>query len=362
MLYDLLVPLADEHTFFNVFRYITFRSAYATVTALAISFVLGPWVIRKLRALKAGQTIRAEGPERHLSKAGTPTMGGVLIILAIVLPTLLWADLGVPFVQIVLAATLWMGGLGFLDDYLKVVKKRSKGLIAIQKIVGQVLFGVLLGVWLHLSPAHGDGMTTMTTVPFLKERFVDFGWLYIPFIIVVITAATNAVNLTDGLDGLAIGLSGIAAAAFGAFAYVIGRSDWSEYLQIVYFPGSGELTVYCAALMGAALGFLWFNAHPAQMFMGDTGSLALGGAFGTLAILLKMEFTLIIVGGVFVMEALSVIVQVASYKLRGERIFRMSPIHHHFELSGWAEEQIVLRFYILGVLFALLGASTLKLR
>lgn len=361
MLYDLFVPLADEYGFLNLFRYITFRAAYATVTALVLSFVLGPWVIRKLRSLKAGQMIRAEGPESHQRKAGTPTMGGVLILVAVVVPTVLWADLSDRFVQIVLAATLWMGGLGFLDDYLKVVKKRSKGLIAIQKIVGQVLFGVLLGAWLYVDPIHGD-YTTMTTVPFFKERFVDFGFLYIPFIIFVVTAMTNAVNLTDGLDGLAIGLTGIAAAAFAAFAYVIGRADWSEYLQILYLPGAGELTVYCLALMGAALGFLWFNAHPAQVFMGDTGSLAIGGAFGTLAILLKIEFVLVLIGGVFVLETLSVVIQVISFKARGKRVFKMSPLHHHFELSGWAEETIVLRFYILGILFAMLAASTLKLR
>jgi phospho-N-acetylmuramoyl-pentapeptide-transferase len=361
MLYDLLVPLVREYAVFNVFRYITFRAALGTVTALILAFVLGPWLIRRLLALRAGQMIREEGPESHRKKAGTPTMGGLRIIVGTVIPTLLWADLSASFIQIILVATLWMGGLGFLDDYLKVVKRRSKGLIAKQKLVGQVLFGVLLGVWLYLDPVDAE-YVTRTSVPFLKERFVDFGWFYIPFIIVVITAATNAVNLTDGLDGLAIGLSGIAAAAFAAFAYVVGRADWSEYLQILYLPGGGELTIYCLSLMGAALGFLWFNAHPAQVFMGDTGSLALGGAFGTLAILLKMEFTLVFVGGVFVIETLSVIVQVASFKLRGKRLFLMSPLHHHFELKGWAEEKIVLRFYILGILCALLAASTLKLR
>ncbi|HUO99980.1 MAG TPA: phospho-N-acetylmuramoyl-pentapeptide-transferase [Gemmatimonadota bacterium] len=361
MLYDLLVPLADQHTFFNVFRYITFRAAYATVTALVLAFLLGPWIIRKLTALKAGQMIRQEGPEAHYKKAGTPTMGGVLIILATVIPTLLWADLGEPFIRIILVATLWMGGLGFLDDYLKVVKRQSRGLIAAQKIIGQVLLGIVLGAWLYLQPVHGE-YTTLTSVPFFKNRYIDFGWFYVPFIILVVTAATNAVNLTDGLDGLAIGLAAIAAAAFGAFAYIIGRADWSQYLQILYLPGSGELTIYCLALLGAALGFLWFNAHPAQMFMGDTGSLALGGAFGTLAILLKIEFVLVLVGGVFVLEALSVIVQVVSFRLRGRRVFRMSPLHHHFELSGWEEEKVVMRFYILGILFALLAASTLKLR
>jgi phospho-N-acetylmuramoyl-pentapeptide-transferase len=361
VLYELLVPFADEHVFFNVFRYITFRAAYATVTALVLSFVLGPWVIRKLRSLKAGQMIREEGPESHQRKAGTPTMGGVLIITSTVIPTLLWADLKEPFIQMVIVGTLWMGGLGFLDDYLKVVKRRSRGLIATQKIVGQVLFGVILGVWLHLVPQHGI-YTTITPMPFFKSVFIDFGWFYIPFIIFVVIASTNAVNLTDGLDGLAIGLSGIAVVAFAAFAYVIGRADWSSYLQILHFAGSGELTVYCAALLGAALGFLWFNAHPAEVFMGDTGSLALGGAFGTLGVLLKMEFVLVLVLGVFVLETLSVIIQVVSFKARGKRVFKMSPLHHHFELSGWAEEKVVLRFYILGILCALIAASTLKLR
>lgn len=361
MLYHLLVPLANEYSFLNLFRYITFRGAYAMVTALVLSFLVGPWLIRKLRDLKAGQMIREEGPEAHRRKAGTPTMGGVLILLSVVVPTVLWADLTEPFIQIVLVATLWMGGLGFLDDWLKVVKRQSKGLIATQKVVGQVLFGILVGVWLHFQPLHGEWVT-MTQVPFFKERFIDFGWLYIPFIILVVTAATNAVNLTDGLDGLAIGLTGIAAAAFAAFAYVIGRADWSQYLQILHLPGSGELTIYCLALMGAALGFLWYNAHPAQVFMGDTGSLAIGGAFGTLAILMKVEFVLIVIMGVFVLETLSVILQVISFKLRGKRVFKMSPLHHHFELSGWPEEKIVLRFYILGILFAMLAASTLKLR
>ncbi|HUP18556.1 MAG TPA: phospho-N-acetylmuramoyl-pentapeptide-transferase [Gemmatimonadota bacterium] len=361
MLYHLLVPLASDYTFFNLFRYITFRGAYAMVTALVLSFVLGPWMIRKLRHLKAGQMIREEGPEAHRRKAGTPTMGGLLVLVAVVVPTALWADLSEPFIQIILAATLWMGGLGFLDDWLKVVKRQSKGLIVIQKIVGQVLFGVLLGAWLFFQPIHGD-WTSSTQVPFFKDLALDFGWLYIPFIILVVTAFTNAVNLTDGLDGLAIGLTGIAAAAFAAFAYVIGRADWSEYLQILHLPGSGELTIYCLALVGAALGFLWFNAHPAQVFMGDTGSLAIGGAFGTLAILLKIEFVLVLIGGVFVMETVSVVIQVVSFKLRGKRVFKMSPLHHHFELSGWAEEKIVLRFYILGILFAMLAASTLKLR
>lgn len=361
MLYHLFVGLVQVDGFFNLFRYITFRAAYATVTALLISFLIGPWIIRKMRELKAGQTIREEGPESHRAKAGTPTMGGLIILVATVVPTLLWADLTNPFVHILLLSTIWMGVLGFLDDYLKVVKGKSKGLIGRQKLVGQILLGIVLGVLLHVRPIHGD-FVTQTSVPFLKSVFLNLGWLYVPFIVLVLAGSSNAVNLTDGLDGLAVGLAGIAGFAFAGFAYVAGRADWSSYLQILYLPGAGELTIYCMSLVGAALGFLWFNAHPAEIFMGDTGSLAVGGAFGTLAILLKAEFLLVIVGGVFVIEAASVILQVASFRLRRKRIFRMSPIHHHFELMGWDEQKIVVRFYILGILFALLALSTLKIR
>jgi phospho-N-acetylmuramoyl-pentapeptide-transferase len=361
MLYHFFAGLVDVDTFFNVFRYITFRAAYATVTALLLSFLIGPYLIRKLRELKAGQTIREEGPESHRAKAGTPTMGGLIILVATVVPTLLWADLRNPFIHLVLLATIWMGVLGFLDDYLKVVKRKSKGLIGRQKLIGQILLAVLLGTLLHMRPVHGD-FVTQTSVPFFKNIFLDLGLFYIPFIVVVLVGSSNAVNLTDGLDGLAVGLAGIAGFAFASFAYVAGRFVWSGYLQILYLPGAGELTIFCMSLVGAALGFLWFNAHPAQIFMGDTGSLAIGGAFGTLAILLKAEFLLVIVGGVFVMEAASVILQVASFRLRKKRIFRMSPIHHHFELAGWDEQKIVVRFYILGILFALLALSTLKIR
>jgi phospho-N-acetylmuramoyl-pentapeptide-transferase len=361
MLYHFFVGLVDVDTFFNVFRYITFRAAYATVTALFLSFLIGPYIIRKLRELKAGQRIREEGPESHQAKAGTPTMGGLMILIATVVPTVLWADLRNPFIHVVLLATIWMGGLGFLDDYLKIVKRKSEGLIGRRKLLGQVLLAILLGYLLQARPIHGE-FVTETSVPFLKNVFLELGWFYIPFIVIVLVGSSNAVNLTDGLDGLAIGLTAIAGFAFAGFAYVAGRADWSNYLQILYLPGAGELTIYCMSLVGAALGFLWFNAHPAQIFMGDTGSLALGGAFGTLAILLKSEFLLVIVGGVFVIEAVSVILQVASFRLRGKRIFRMSPIHHHFELAGWDEQKIVVRFYILGILFALLALSTLKIR
>lgn len=361
MLYHLFARLVELDTFFNVFRYITFRAAYATVTALLLSFVIGPWIIRRMHDLKAGQTIRREGPERHQAKAGTPTMGGLIILIATVVPTLLWADLRNPFIHLILLATIWMGVLGFLDDYLKVVKHKSKGLIGRQKLVGQVLLAVVLGLLLHLRPIHGE-FVTETSVPFFKSVFLDLGWFYVPFIVLVLAGSSNAVNLTDGLDGLAVGLAGIAGFAFAGFAYVAGRADWSSYLQILYLPGAGELTIYCMSLVGAALGFLWFNTHPAEIFMGDTGSLAVGGAFGTLAILLKAEFLLVIVGGVFVMEAASVILQVASFRLRKKRIFRMSPLHHHFELMGWDEQKVVARFYILGILFALLALSTLKIR
>ena len=361
MLYDALQHLVGYETFFNVFRYITVRAAYATVTALLLAFVIGPFIIRRMRDLKAGQTIREEGPESHQAKAGTPTMGGLIILIATVVPTVLWADLRNPFIHLVLLATIWMGVLGFLDDYLKVVKRKPKGLIGRQKLVGQVLLGIMLGVLLHVRPIHGE-FVTETSLPFFKNLFLEFGWFYIPFIVLVLAGSSNAVNLTDGLDGLAVGLAGIAAFAFGGFAYVAGRADWSGYLQILYLPGAGELTIYCMSLVGAALGFLWFNTHPAQIFMGDTGSLALGGAFGTLAILLKAEFLLVIIGGVFVMEAVSVILQVASFRLRRKRVFRMAPIHHHFELAGWDEQKIVVRFYILGILFALLALSTLKIR
>jgi phospho-N-acetylmuramoyl-pentapeptide-transferase len=372
VLYHLLAPLAREHIFFNLFNYITFRTAGATVTALLCAFVLGPWIIRRLRALKVGQVVRAEGPATHLSKQGTPTMGGLIIILATVVPTLLWARLDSRYVMVAVGATLWMGAIGFLDDYLKIVRGKSQGLVARWKLVGQVSFGLALGVLLVVAP-FVPAYDTYTQLPLLKYYFFWLPWwLYIGFVTFVVTASSNAVNLTDGLDGLATGLTAIAAGTFAVFAYLFGRVDASRWLLVLHLPGAGELTIFCGALMGAALGFLWFNAHPAQVIMGDTGALAIGGALGTVAILLKAEFLLLIAGGVFVAETLSVMLQVQVYrwnrKRRGKeyadahKVFRMAPLHHHFEKLGWAEPQVVMRFYILGVLCALIALATLKVR
>jgi phospho-N-acetylmuramoyl-pentapeptide-transferase len=347
--------------FLNVFRYLTFRSAYAAVTALFISFLVGPHLIHWLRDVKLGQRIRSDGPQSHLEKAGTPTMGGLLILLAIALPTLLWSDLTNRNVLLALGATLALGGLGLLDDWLHVVKGVKAGLKGRWKLLGQAGVGVGIAVVLLLVPTE-HVPATVTTVPFLKFNYIDFGWLFIPFVVIVITGSSNAVNLTDGLDGLASGLVAFAAVAFAGLCYVSGNVKFSQYLNVLYLPGSGELTVFCAAVFGAALGFLWFNCHPADVFMGDTGSLALGGALGTVAVLIKKEFLLVIVGGVFVAEALSVMLQVASFKLTGKRIFKMAPLHHHFELSGWAESRVVTRFYIVAALLALVTLSTLKLQ
>jgi len=373
--YHLLAPLGKHFIIFNLFNYISFRAAGATVTALLLAFVVGPSMIRKLRERKIGQVIRAEGPASHQGKRGTPTMGGLIILLATIVPTLLWAPLNNRFVLFAMLATLWMGAIGFVDDYLKIVQGKSRGLVAKWKLVGQVSFGVVLGVLLCFLPVvPGETIpATATTVPFFKFVVVVFSpWLYVTFVTTVITGSSNAVNLTDGLDGLATGLAAIAAGAFGLFAYLFGRVDATTYLNLFYLPGSGELTIFCAALLGACLGFLWFNAHPAQVFMGDTGSLALGGAFGTVSILLKAEFLLLIIGGVFVAEAISVILQTSVYKWfkrsRGKeyadahRVFRMAPLHHHFEKLGWAEQTVVTRFYILGLFCAMVALATLKLR
>ncbi len=362
MLYHLLYPMVDVVSGLNVFRYITFRTAGATVTAIIICLILGPFFIGLLRRYQVSEKIREEGPERHKAKAGTPTMGGLIILAGIIIPTLLWADLANTYTQLILFVTIWLGALGFFDDYLKAIKNRPKGMVARRKMIGQVLLGALFAAGLvYLNP---PGLYDGTTgIPFIKTHVLVLGVFYAPFIVVVITGASNAVNLTDGLDGLAIGLCGLAFVTFAGIAYVTGRIDFSRYLQIDYLPGAGELAVYCGAAVGASLGFLWFNSHPAEVFMGDTGSLALGGALGAIAIMLKKELLLVIVGGVFVMVALSVIIQVLSYKYRGgKRVFRMAPIHHHFELVGWAESKIVVRFWILGALCALLTLATLKVR
>ena len=363
MFYEWVYPLHTQEGFsaFNVFRYITFRAAYAAITALLVCFVLGPPMIEWLRSVRLGQKIRPEGPQAHLAKAGTPTMGGIVIITAIVVPTLLWGNFHSRPVWIALFATVWLGGLGFLDDYLRVVKGYPKGLLGRYKLVGQIVLGALIGLVLLLWPEKGLP-PTVTHVPFLKFRFLDFGILFVPFVIFIVTATSNSVNLTDGLDGLASGLVAIAALAFAGMCYLSGHVKFSEYLNISYLRYAGELTVFCAAVVGASLGFLWYNCHPADVFMGDTGALALGGALGTVAVLIKREFWLALVGGVFVAEALSVMIQVASFKLWGRRVFKMSPLHHHFELSGWAESRVVLRFYIVGALLALLSLSTFKLQ
>lgn len=362
MFYHLIYPLHQYWSVLNVFQYITFRAAYATVTALLISFIFGGWVIRKLERMQIGETIRDDGPAHHQAKAGTPTMGGVLILTAIVIPTLLWADLSNRYVLVALAGTVWMGLIGFADDYLKVIKKRPKGMIGRFKLAGQISYGLLLGSLL-LFGKDGDVLATSSSVPFLKDALIQWGWLYIPLVILVVTGTSNAVNLSDGLDGLAIGLSSLAFGGFAALAYLTGHAGFADYLNLPFIPEAGELTVYCASVVGAGLGFLWFNAHPARIFMGDTGSLALGGALGTVAILIKREFLLVVIGGMFVLEALSVIAQVVYFKRTGgKRILKMAPLHHHFELLGWSETQVVVRFWIIGILLLLLGMSSIKLQ
>jgi phospho-N-acetylmuramoyl-pentapeptide-transferase len=362
MFYHLLYPLHQYWSVFNVFKYITFRSAYATVTALLICFIFGGWVISKLERMQIGETIDADGPEHHQKKAGTPTMGGVLILTAIVIPTLLWADLSNRFIQLALLGTVWMGIIGFIDDYLKVVKKRPKGMIGRFKLVGQVSYGLILGAILVYG-GEGGSLVTSTSVPFLKDSFIDWGWFYIPLVVLVVTGGSNAVNLTDGLDGLAIGLSALAFAGYAVVSYLTGHAVFADYLNMVFLAEAGELTIYCAAVVGAGLGFMWFNANPARIFMGDTGSLALGGALGTVAILVKKEFLLVVIGGMFVAEAVSVMLQVTWFRRTGgKRLFRMAPLHHHFELLGWSETQVVVRFWIVGILLLLLGMSSIKLQ
>ncbi|MEX2572126.1 MAG: phospho-N-acetylmuramoyl-pentapeptide-transferase [Gemmatimonadota bacterium] len=368
MLYHFLVPLSEYHIVFNLFAYQTFRAAGAVVTAFLVAFYLGPPIIRRLRMLKVGQVVRAEGPQTHLGKSGTPTMGGVLIVLATVIPTLLWAELTNGFILTALVVLVWLGALGFMDDYLKVVRKKTEGLIGRYKIVGQVAVGLLLGGCLLIFSL-SDVPATWTQIPFFKTLHVDFAWwAYLLWVAFIITGSSNAVNLTDGLDGLAAGLSAIAATTFGVFAYVMGRVDTADYLNLFYLPGAGELAIFCVALAGGCIGFLWYNAHPAEVFMGDTGSLAIGGVLGAIAVLIRAEFLLAIIGGVFVLEALSVASQTVYFKWtrrrtgHGKRIFRMAPLHHHFEQIGWHESKVIIRFWILGIVFAMVAFATLKIR
>jgi phospho-N-acetylmuramoyl-pentapeptide-transferase len=361
MLYHLLYPFHTQMSALNVTRYITFRTATASLSALAISLALGPWMIRKLHEFQIGQVIRQEGPSTHRPKAGTPTMGGLLILTAALVPTLLWADLTTPFVWIAVLTTIGFGAIGFADDYLKIVRRSHHGLWPRYKMGYQVLIATAVGLVLIVLAREGQ-YNTRLIFPFFKRLIPDLGWWYVPFTVFVLVAASNAVNLTDGLDGLAISTFAIAAAAYTALAYVTGHRVFADYLLLVRFAPAAELTVFCGALVGAALGFLWYNSYPAEIFMGDVGSLALGAALGTVAILIKQELLLGIVGGVFVLEALSVIVQVASFKLTGQRVFRMAPIHHHFELIGWSEPKVITRFVVVGIIFALFSLATLKLR
>jgi len=362
MLYYWLYPLRDFFYGFNVFRYITFRAAGAAVTAFLISILLAPWIIRQLDRLKIGETIRRRHVPTlyplHANKEGTPTMGGILIVTAIVISTLLWADVFNKYILLVLASIIWLGIVGFIDDYIKLTSERSRGLRAITKLTGQTILGLLVGIYL----LYGLGAKGIIEIPFLKNLLINLGYFYIFYVALVIIASSNAVNITDGLDGLAIGCVVMAALAYSIMSYIAGNVNFSDYLMVFYVPGSGELAIFCAAIAGAGLGFLWFNSYPASIFMGDTGALALGGAIGAVAILIKKELLLVVVGGVFVIEALSVILQVASVKIHGKRIFKMAPLHHHFQLNGWPESKIIIRFWIIAGIFAILSLATLKLR
>ncbi|WP_319477461.1 phospho-N-acetylmuramoyl-pentapeptide-transferase [Marispirochaeta aestuarii] len=359
MLKELLLPLVKFETAFNIFQYITFRGAYAAVTALFVSFILGPSMISFLRRLKFRQSIRNDGPESHLVKSGTPTMGGLLILVSILVSVLLWQDLHNMYTWIALAALMGFAFIGFLDDYLKIFRGSSAGLSVSSKLLGQVLIAGGVVIYLYMNRTE---YTTLLYIPFFKHPVVDLGLLYIPFSVLLLVFTSNAVNLTDGLDGLAIGLVILVGLAFTLLTYLTGRADYAEYLLVPYIREGGELAIPCLALVGASVGFLWYNAHPAEVFMGDTGSLALGGVLGVIALMIKKEVLLIIVGGVFVLEAMSVIIQVVSYKFRKKRVFKMAPLHHHFELKGWDESKVVIRFWILGGLFAILSLSTLKLQ
>jgi phospho-N-acetylmuramoyl-pentapeptide-transferase len=351
-----------EITLFNVFRYITFRTAGASVTALFLSLALGPLLIRRLRAFQIGQVIRQDGPQTHRAKAGTPTMGGLLIITASIIPTLLWANLTNAYVWIAVIATMAFGAVGFADDYLKIVRRSHHGLRPRYKMAWQVVIAFGVGLAL-MSLVQLDLYNTRLLLPFFKRLIPDLGWAYVLFAMFVLVSWTNAVNLTDGLDGLAISVFAVAATALTALTYVSGHALFAEYLQLPRVsPLIAELTIFCGALVGASLGFLWYNSYPAEIFMGDVGSLALGGALGTIALLIKQEFVLVMIGGIFVLEAASVVLQVGSFKLTGKRVFRMAPLHHHFELIGWSEPKVIARFVILAIIFALFSLTTLKLR
>ena len=362
MLYYLLVPLRDFFFFFNVFRYITVRTALAGITALLLSLILGPWLIKKLKKYQMGEEIRPDGPESHFGKRGTPSMGGILILGSTLIPTLLWAELRNTYVLLTMGTMLLFGLLGFWDDFLKIKKKKPKGLIIRHKLFYQFLLSGIIGFILIYLGLTGEFSLNLS-FPFFKKWVPFLGWFYLPWIMLILVGSSNSVNLADGLDGLAIGLTFISVSAFTALCYVAGRADWSEFLNIVFAPSAGELTVFVGAMAGACLGFLWYNCHPAQIFMGDAGALSLGATIGIVSILIKQEFLLFMVAGVFVLEALSVLLQIVYFRTTGgKRIFKMAPLHHHFELIGWSEEKIVIRFWILGIVFALFSLATLKLR
>lgn len=352
---------------FDIFRFLTFRSALAAITGLALSLYISPKIIAILQKKQIGEAKKSDGPKFHWSKAGTPTMGGTIVIISVVLPVLLWADIKSVYILLILIGTLWLSGVGFLDDYLKVIKKFPNGLIARYKLSGQIFIGLVVGSAIYFLPEFKD-YATLTTVPFLKNVNFDFSIFYIPVVIFIITATSNAVNLTDGLDGLAIGIIAIVMIALALLSYFSGNVIFSNYLDIIYLPGAGELTVYISALVGASLGFLWYNSYPAQVFMGDTGSLALGGAFGILAVLIKKELFIPILGGIFFLETISVIIQRLYFKYtkkkygEGRRVFKMAPIHHHFEMKGWPEPKIVIRFYIIAIVLAIISLVSFKIR
>ena len=360
MLYKLFYSFYEVYFPFNIFRYITFRTALATITALIITFIMAPWLIERMKQYSMTQPVRDDGPRTHLNKSGTPTMGGVLIIFSVVISVLMWGDLSNRYILIMIVSILGFGMIGFLDDYLKAVKKDPKGLKGWYKFSMQI--GLAFGICFLFYSDPSDPFIAQLSIPFFKKWLIDLGWFYVPFTILVIVGSSNAVNLTDGIDGLAIGLVGIACLANGALVYISGHAGFSQYLHVLHLPGIGELTVFCGAIFGASLGFLWYNSYPAEIFMGDVGSLGLGGALGTLAVLTKQEIVLAVVGGIFVLEAFSVIIQVTSFKLTGKRVFKMAPIHHHFEEKGLPEPKVIVRFWIVAIILALLSLTTLKIR
>ncbi|MFQ6069296.1 MAG: phospho-N-acetylmuramoyl-pentapeptide-transferase [Candidatus Aminicenantales bacterium] len=362
MLYFLLVPLKEYFFFFNVFRYITFRTGIAFITALFISFIIGPWIIKMLKKYQIGQEIREDGPSSHLNKRGTPSMGGLIIISSTLIPALLWGNLTNTYVLVAMFTMLFFGFIGFIDDFLKFRKRKSQGLIIRTKLILQFSLAAVIGLIIIYLGLRGE-FDLRLSFPFFKKWLPYLGWFYLPWIMFILVGSSNSVNLADGLDGLAIGLTFISAAAFTGLSYIAGHAIFSEYLNILRVPKAAELTVFVGAMAGACLGFLWFNCHPAQVFMGDVGALSLGGTLGTIAILIKQEFLLFMVAGVFILEALSVLIQVFYFRLTGgKRIFKMAPLHHHFELLGWSEEKVVVRFWIVAIIFSLFSLATLKLR